>query len=41
MTTVNPLQTEIKSVITLYSNGQVQKALDIVEPLTKDYPNEA
>ena len=30
----------IKSVIELYSNGQIQEALDSVETLTKDYPNE-
>ena len=31
---------QIKSVIALYSNGQIQEALDSVETLTKDYPNE-
>jgi len=41
MTTVNPLQTEINSVIVLYSNGQIQEALDSVGALIKDYPNEA
>jgi len=40
MTTVESLQTQIKSVIALYSNGQIQEALDSVETLTKDYPNE-
>ena len=35
-----PPQTEINSVIALYSNGQIQEALDSVETLTKDYPNE-
>ena len=40
MTTVSPLQTEINSVIALYSNGQIQEALDSVEMLTKGYPNE-
>ena len=40
MTTVSPPQTEINSVIALYSNGQIQEALDAVETLTKDYPNE-
>ena len=35
------MQTEINSVITLYSNGQIQEALDSVEILVKDYPNEA
>jgi len=41
MTTVNPPQTEINSVIALYSNGQIQEALDSVGALIKDYPNEA
>ena len=41
MMTVNPLQTEINSVIALYSNGQKQEALDSAEALIKDYPNEA
>ena len=40
MTTVESLQTQINSVISLYSNGQIQEALDRVEILTKDYPNE-
>jgi len=40
MTTVNPLQTQINSVIALYSNGQIQEALDSVKTLTKSYPNE-
>ena len=40
MTTVSPPQTQINSVIALYSNGQIQEALDSVETLTKDYPNE-
>ena len=34
-------QTQINSVIALYSNGQMQEALDSAEALTKDYPNEA
>jgi len=34
-------QAQIKSVITLYSNGQIQEALDSVETLIKDYPDEA
>nr|AAR37916.1 TPR domain protein [uncultured marine bacterium 560] len=34
------MQTEIKSVISLYSNGQIQEALDSVGALIKDYPNE-
>ena len=40
MTTVSPPQTEINSVIALYSNGQIQEALDTVETLTKGYPKE-
>ena len=40
MTTERPPQTEINSVIALYSNGQIQEALDTVEALTKDNPNE-
>ena len=34
-------QAQIKSVITLYSNGQIQEALNSAEALIKDYPNEA
>jgi len=41
MTTVSPPQTQINSVIALYSNGQIQEALDSVGALIKDYPNEA
>ena len=40
MTTVSPPQTEINSVIALYSNGQIQEALGAVETLTKSYPND-
>ena len=40
MTTVSPTQTEINSVIALYSNGQMQEALDAIDASTKDYPNE-
>ena len=40
MTTVDSLQTQINSVIALYTNGQIQEALDSVETLIKDYPNE-
>ena len=36
-----PPQALINSVIELYSNGQAQEALDSVEALIKDYPNEA
>ena len=41
MSTLSPPQTQINSVIALYSNGQIQEALDAVEALIKDYPNEA
>jgi len=41
MTTVHPPQTEINSIIALYSSGKIQEALDSVETLIKDYPNEA
>ena len=41
MTTVSPPQAQINSVIALYSNGQIQEALDSIEALIKDYPNEA
>ena len=34
-------QAQIDSVIALYSNGQIQEALDSVEILVKDYPNDA
>ena len=34
-------QAQINSVIALYSNGQIQEALDSVGVLIKDYPNEA
>ena len=40
MTTVSPPQTVINSVIALYSNGQIQEALDSVATLIKDYPDE-
>jgi len=36
----HPPQAEINSVIELYSNGQIQEALDAVETLTQDYPKE-
>ena len=32
---------QIKSVFALYSNGQVKEALNALEALTKDYPNES
>ena len=38
---LDPAQTQIDSVIALYSNGQIQEALDSVGALIKDYPNEA
>ena len=41
MTTASPPQTQINSVIALYSNGQIQEALDSVGALIKDYPDEA
>ena len=41
MSTLSPPQTEINSVIALYSNGQIEKAIEGVEALIKDYPNEA
>ena len=31
---------EVQSVFSLYSNGQIQEALDSVETLIKDYPDE-
>ena len=41
MTTASPPQTEINSVIDLFTNGQIQGALDSVGALIKDYPDEA
>jgi len=35
-----PLQVQINSIIALFSSGQVQEALNVVETLIKDYPNE-
>ena len=35
-----PLQEQINSIIALISSGQTQEALDAVEVLIKDYPNE-
>ena len=35
------LQVLINSVIALYSNSQIEEALDSVRNLIKDYPNEA
>nr|AAR38495.1 TPR repeat protein [uncultured marine bacterium 583] len=40
MTTVSPPQTEINSLIALYSSGQIQEALDSVGALIKEYPND-
>ena len=33
-------QEQINSIITLFSNGHTQEALDSVRTLIKDYPNE-
>ena len=38
---LDPPQALIDSVIALYSNGQIQEALDTAGALIKDYPNEA
>ena len=38
---LKPPKAEIQSVFALYSNGQIQEALDAVETLTKNYPNES
>ena len=35
------LESKINSVITLFSNGQIDKAIEDVEVLIQDYPNEA
>ena len=34
------LQEQINSIIALFSSGQIQEALDAVEALIKDYPDE-
>jgi len=39
--TLESLQIKINSVIALYSNGQIEEAIEGVEALIKDYPNEA
>ena len=39
--TVNPLQAQINSIIELYSSGQIHEALNTVETLIKNYPDEA
>ena len=36
-----PPQAQINSVIALFCSGQMQEALDSVETLIKDYPDEA
>ena len=36
-----PPQAQINSVIALFASDQMQEALDSVETLIKDYPNEA
>jgi Flp pilus assembly protein TadD len=41
MTALSPPQTEINSVIALYSNGQIQEALGAIEALIKSYPNDS
>ena len=38
---LDPPKAEVDSVIELYNNGQMQEALDSVETLIKDYPDEA
>ena len=40
MALVSPPQTEINSVLALYSNGQIQEAFGAVEALIKSYPND-
>jgi len=35
-----PLQDQLKPIIDLYSKGEVQEALDSIEALKKNYPNE-
>jgi tetratricopeptide (TPR) repeat protein len=35
----DPLQMQVDSIIALYSQGQIQKALDASETLIKDYPS--
>ena len=40
MALVSPPQTEINSVLALYSNGKIQAALSAVEALIKSYPND-
>ena len=38
---LGPSQAQINSVIAIYSNGQIQEALDSIGALIKDYLNEA
>jgi Flp pilus assembly protein TadD len=40
MTTLSPPQTEINSVLALFSNGKIQEALGAIEALIKSYPND-
>ena len=40
MSAADQPQKQIKAVIALYSNGQIQEAIDSVETLIKDYPEE-
>ena len=40
MTTLDLKQTQISSAIDLFSKGEISQALDVVQGLLKDYPNE-
>ena len=40
MTTLDLKQIQINSAIELFSKGEINKALDAVQDLFKDYPNE-
>ena len=40
MTTLDLKQTQISSAIDLFSKGEINQALDAVQDLIKDYPNE-
>ena len=40
MMTASPPQAQINSVIALYSSGRIEKALETVEALIKEYPND-
>ena len=41
MSQKNSLQEQINSIISIYSDGQIQNALMRLELLTNDYPDEA